>query len=64
MAYPGDPDWPFEHGVCDTVAQMNAPWPELSGTTPDTSASTAADTRTTAVRRPASGDSGDAAGVH
>ncbi|HZR80274.1 MAG TPA: hypothetical protein VFD92_04175 [Candidatus Binatia bacterium] len=21
--YPGDPKWPFEKGVCDTVAQMN-----------------------------------------
>lgn len=49
MAYPGDADWPFEHGVCDTVAQMNAPWPELSGTTADTAAATSADSRTTAA---------------
>jgi len=30
MAYPGDPGWPFEPGVCDTVAEMNSPWPEGS----------------------------------
>jgi hypothetical protein len=30
VAYPGDPGWPFEAGVCDTVAQMSAPWPEGS----------------------------------
>ena len=30
MAYPGEAGWPFEKGVCDTVEQMNAPWPEGS----------------------------------
>jgi hypothetical protein len=32
MAYPGDPGWPFEPGVCDTVQQMNAAWPEGADT--------------------------------
>jgi len=39
MAYPGDPGWPFEKGVCDTVEQMNSPWPEQAI---DTSATTSA----------------------
>lgn len=43
MAYPGDPGWPFEPGVCDTVAEMNAPWPESGAT------ATAANLRTGAV---------------
>jgi hypothetical protein len=30
MAYPGEAGWPFEKGVCDTVEQMHAPWPEGS----------------------------------
>ena len=30
MAYPGDAGWPFQKGVCDTVEEMNAPWPEGS----------------------------------
>ncbi len=60
MAYPGDPDWPFEHGVCDTVEQMNAPWPELSDTTADANAQATADPRATA----ASGGGSMAAGVH
>jgi hypothetical protein len=33
MVYPGDPGWPFEPGVCDTVAEMNAPWPGTGLTT-------------------------------
>lgn len=60
MAYPGDPDWPFEHGVCDTVEQMNAPWPELSDTTADANAQATADPRATA----ASSGGSMAAGVH
>lgn len=63
MAYPGDADWPFEHGVCDTVEQMNAPWPELSGTTADASAEAAADPHATAAVSATSGGS-MAAGVH
>ncbi|HZR80278.1 MAG TPA: hypothetical protein VFD92_04195 [Candidatus Binatia bacterium] len=31
MAYPGDAQWPFERGVCDTVEQMNGEQP-LPGT--------------------------------
>ncbi|MFN8602240.1 MAG: hypothetical protein U0842_17390 [Candidatus Binatia bacterium] len=61
MAYPGDADWPFEHGVCDTVEQMNAPWPELSGTAADASAEATADPHATAAVT--SGGS-MAAGVH
>ena len=61
MAYPGDPDWPFEHGVCDTVEQMTAPWPELSGTAADASAEATADPHATAAVT--SGGS-MAAGVH
>ena len=60
MAYPGDPDWPFEHGVCDTVEQMNAPWPELSDTTADANAQATADPRATA----ASSGGSMAVGVH
>ena len=60
MAYPGDPDWPFEHGVCDTVEQMNAPWPELSDTTADANAQATADRRA-----PAASSGGSlAVGVH
>ena len=60
MAYPGDPDWPFEHGGCDTVEQMNAPWPELSDTTADANAQATADPRATA----ASSGGSLAVGVH
>ena len=63
MAYPGDPDWPFEHGVCDTVEEMNAPWPELSGTAEDGSATTA-DPRTTAATHAAISGGAVAAGAH
>jgi hypothetical protein len=60
MAYPGDADWPFEHGVCDTVEQMNAPWPELSGT--NVAAAPTADPRTTANAHASGGAL--AAGTH
>jgi hypothetical protein len=42
MAYPGDPGWPFQHGVCDTVEEMNAPWPEGSDAAHPITASTSA----------------------
>jgi len=48
MAYPGDPGWPFEHGVCDTVAEMNAPWPEGSDSAHPISTTTVATHDTTA----------------